>query len=106
MEIKSINDVEGIIYDDIVVKQLVSGEMMSCDYFKLPPGAEAAPHAHPAEGILYCLSGELEATVGDEMKVISSGISLLVPFNVKIGLKNSGSVPAEVIVVGSPAGVC
>ena len=106
MEMKSINDVEGMIYDDIVIKQLVSGERMSCDYFKLPPGAEAPPHAHPAEGILYCLSGELEVTVGDETKVINSGVSLLVPFNVAVGLKNSGTIPAEVIVVGSPAGVC
>ncbi len=105
MEIKSINNIEGTRYGDIVVKELVSGERMSCVHFRLPPGAEAPPHAHPAEGILYCLGGELEVTVGDERKAITSGTSLLIPFNIEVGLKNSGSMPAEVIAIGSPAGI-
>ena len=105
MEIKSINDIEGTRYGDIVVKELISGERMSCVYFKLPPGAEAPPHAHQAEAILYCLGGELEVTVGNEKRTISNGVSLLVPFNIEVGLKNPGSMPAEVIAIGSPPGV-
>jgi len=105
MEIKNINDVEGTRYGDIVAKELVSGERMSCVYFRLLPGAEASPHAHPAEGILYCLDGEVEVTVGGEKKTIGSGTSLLIPFNVEVGLKNLGSMPVEVIAIGSPPGV-
>jgi len=105
MEIKSINDIEGTSYGDIVVKELVSGERMSCVYFRLPPGAGAPPHAHRAEGIVYCLGGELEVTVGNERKEITCGTSVLIPFNMEVGLKNSGNLPAEVIAIGSPAGI-
>ncbi len=104
MEIKCINDIEGKRYGDIVVKELVSGERMSCVYFSLPPGSEAPAHAHPAEGILFSLGGEIEVTVGSERKVITSGTSVLIPFNIEVGLKNLGNMPAEVIAIGSPAG--
>lgn len=44
-------------------------------------------HTHPHEQATYCIEGEFEFTVGDEVKTISRGDTIYMPANIKHGCK-------------------
>lgn len=50
-------------------------------------GAEGAAHTHEHEQATYCLEGEFEFTIGEEIKSISVGDTIYIPSNVVHGCK-------------------
>jgi quercetin dioxygenase-like cupin family protein len=66
-------------------------------YFEIEPGNKLAPHTDSAEEILYLISGEAEAEVGDERGRIAAGDLAVIPAMVPHGLVNTGEEPLKVI---------
>lgn len=50
-------------------------------------GGVGTPHTHEHEQASYCLEGEFEFTIGDEVKKIGVGDSIYIPSNVLHGCK-------------------
>jgi len=102
MKIKSIDEVEGLETSEGIMKPLIFGEKVAVIHLAIPVGLEVPPHAHSMEGVIYCLSGELEVISGSERVTIGGGTAILVPPNVEVGIKNCGDGPVNVILVSSP----
>jgi quercetin dioxygenase-like cupin family protein len=66
-------------------------------YFEIEPGNRLAPHTDSAEEILYLISGEAEAEVGDERGRLAAGDLAVIPAMVPHGLVNTGEEPLKVI---------
>ena len=65
----------------------------------LQPGDRVLPHTHAVEEALTFLSGEGEATLGDERVPIGAGVSLYVPPGLVHGFRCTGTDRLHVIVV-------
>ena len=102
IEIKNIGEVEGLETSEGVMKPLIFGEKVAVIHLEIPAGLELSPHAHSTEGVIYCLSGELEVFSGDETETIGSGTAMLVPPNTEVGIKNQGNKTVNVILISSP----
>jgi len=102
IKIKSINEVEGLETSEGVMKPLIFGEKVAVIHLEIPAGLELSPHAHSMEGVIYCLSGELEVISGSETVTIGGGTAMLVPPNVEVGIKNRGDEPVTAILISSP----
>ena len=50
-------------------------------------GGVGTPHTHQHEQASYCLEGEFEFTIGEEVKNIKVGDSIYIPSNVMHGCK-------------------
>jgi quercetin dioxygenase-like cupin family protein len=88
---------------------LLSGEDTGGAYclldMKVAPGNGVPRHTHTREDeALFVLSGELEATVGDEIYTLRIGETLIAPRNIPHQLRNSGNVPNHYLIMFSPAG--
>lgn len=66
-------------------------------YFEIEPGNRLAPHTDSAEEILYLISGQGEAQVGDERGRIAAGDLAVIPAMVPHSLVNTGEEPLKVI---------
>ena len=102
IELKNIGEVEGLETSEGVMKPLIFGEKVAVIHLEIPTGLELSPHAHSTEGVIYCLSGELEVFSGDETETIGSGTAMLVPSNTEVGIKNQGNKTVNVILISSP----
>jgi quercetin dioxygenase-like cupin family protein len=72
---------------------------------RVAPGKGVPRHTHTREDeALFVLSGELEATVGDEIFTLRTGETLVAPRNIPHQLRNSGNVPNHYLIMFSPAG--
>ncbi len=68
----------------------------------IQPGKQNDRHMHPAaEEVLYLLSGELVHTLGDEEVAMAAGDTIVVPPDTFHNARNTGSVPADMIVAYS-----
>jgi quercetin dioxygenase-like cupin family protein len=88
---------------------LLSGEDTGGAYclldMRVAPGKGVPRHTHTREDeALFVLSGELEASVGDEIFTLRAGETLIAPRNIPHQLRNSGSVPNHYLIMFSPAG--
>jgi quercetin dioxygenase-like cupin family protein len=89
---------ENFVYDkDCKLEELVPGKnyrkikaynknMMLVEVF-FNEGAVGEVHTHPHDQATYCLEGEFEFTVGDEVKVIGVGDTIYMPSNILHGCK-------------------
>ena len=102
IELKNIGEVEGLETPEGVMKPLIFGEKVAVIHLEIPAGLELSPHAHSTEGVIYCLSGELEVFSGDETETLGSGTAMLVPSNTEVGIKNQGNKAVNVILISSP----
>ena len=102
IELKNIGEVEGLETPEGVMKPLIFGEKVAVIHLEIPAGLELSPHAHSTEGVIYCLSGELEVFSGDETETLGSGTAMLVPSNTEVGIKNQGNKTVNVILISSP----
>ena len=102
IELKNIGEVEGLETSEGVMKPLIFGEKVAVIHLEIPAGLELSPHAHSTEGVIYCLSGELEVFSGGETETIGSGTAMLVPSNTEVGIKNQGNKTVNVILISSP----
>ena len=66
-------------------------------YFEIEPGDRLARHTDSAEEVLYIVSGEAEAEVGDERGRLSAGDLAVIPAMVPHGLVNIGDEPVKVV---------
>ena len=88
---------------------LLSGEDTGGAYclldLSVAPGLGVPRHTHTREDeALFMLSGELEATVGDQTFTLRAGETLLAPHNIPHQLRNSGSVANHYLIMFSPSG--
>ena len=66
-------------------------------YFEIEPGNRLAPHTDSAEEILYLISGQAEAEVGDERGRLAAGDLAVIPAMAPHSLLNTGEEPLKVI---------
>jgi quercetin dioxygenase-like cupin family protein len=72
---------------------------------RVAPGKGVPRHTHTREDeALFVLSGELEATVGDEIYTLRAGETLIAPRNIPHQLRNSGNVANHYLIMFSPSG--
>ena len=105
IEIRNIGEVEGLETSEGIMKPLIFGENLAVIYLEIPAGLEVSPHAHPGEGVLYCLSGELEVISGGETVTLSSGTAMLVPSGTEVGIKNQKDAAVNALLISSPPSV-
>src|SRR5215472_8772809 len=89
---------------------LLSGEDTGGAYclldMRVAPGKGVPRHTHTREDeALFVLSGELEATVGDEVFTLTAGETLIAPRNIPHQLRNSGNVTNHYRIMLSPSGL-
>jgi len=102
MEIKNINDAEGLETDEGIMKPLIFGENLCLFYLEIPPQFNVPPHCHPGEGVLYCLEGAIEVISKGKEATISSGTALLLNPNEEVGVKNLTDKCVKAILISSP----
>ena len=102
IEIRTIDEAEGLETSEGVMKPLIFGERLAVIHLLIPAGLEVPPHAHPGEGVLYCMSGELEVRSGDETVTIRSETAMLVPPGTEVGIKNRRGAPVNALLISSP----
>ena len=66
-------------------------------YFEREPGERLATHTDSAEEILYIVTGEAEAHVGEERGRVRAGDLAVIPEMVPHGLANVGDEPVKVV---------
>lgn len=72
-------------------------ESTSVVYFEIEPGHFLGTHTDSAEEIILVLSGNVEATMGDETGRLSAGQAALIPAMVPHGVRNIGEETARVV---------
>ena len=88
---------------------LLSGEDTGGAYclldLSVAPGLGVPRHTHTREDeALFVISGELEASVGDEIFTLRAGETLIAPRNIPHQLCNPGNVANHYLIMFSPAG--
>jgi unsaturated pyranuronate lyase len=63
-------------------RTLVWGERMLFVEFRLPRGGGVPPHSHHHEQVGYVVSGRMEFTIGDAIRVLGAGDAYLMPSGV------------------------
>ncbi len=66
-------------------------------YFEIQPGDRLATHTDSAEEVLYIVSGQAEAEVGEERSGVGAGDLAVIPAMVPHGLVNVGEEPVKVV---------
>ena len=79
------------------INRFAGSEDSAVVYFEVAPGDRLPLHTDSAEEILYIVSGELEAQLGDERGLVSAGDLVVIPARVPHGAVNSGDETAKVV---------
>ena len=66
-------------------------------YFELEPGCHLGVHSHSAEEVVLVLSGEVDASVGDEEERLAAGTLTLVPAATRHDVRCVGSERARCV---------
>lgn len=72
---------EGVVTDLFpgATIRFVHGEHMTVATWSFKQDTEVPGHVHPAEQITHCLEGSLEVRVGDELVVLETGETVVIP---------------------------
>jgi quercetin dioxygenase-like cupin family protein len=81
---------------------LAMGEKMLMYYIEYDPQRTFPEHSHPHEQVGYCVSGEGEIGIGDEVIRVLPGCGYYVPSNIKHYEKNTGNEPFICVDIFSP----
>ncbi len=79
------------------VNRFAGSEDSAVVYFEIAPGERLPLHTDSAEEILYIVSGELEAQVGDERGRLSAGDLAVIPAMAPHGAVNIGDETVKVV---------
>jgi len=79
------------------INRFVGSEDSAVVYFEIAPGDRLPLHTDSAEEILYIVSGELEAQVGDERGRLTAGDLAVIPALVPHGAVNTGDETVKVV---------
>jgi len=85
-----------------IMRPFLFTDNVSLIHLEIPKDLRITPHAHPKQGLLYCLNGELEVFSGSERFIITRGTAIVVPPNVAIGVNNNSGSSAECLLISSP----
>jgi quercetin dioxygenase-like cupin family protein len=66
-------------------------------YFEIEPGHYLGTHTDSAEEIVLVLAGTVEASLGDEVGLLTAGQAALVPAMAPHGIRNVGSETARCV---------
>ena len=77
------------------------GERMLASFVRYEPNSVAPRHAHSEEQVFIVLEGELEMTLGGEVRLMKAGEAALIPAWVEHSVRSLGA-PAYQIDVFSP----
>jgi len=102
IKIFNISDTEGIETGEGIMKPFLSADNVSLIHLEVPAGMNIAAHAHPRQGLLYCLNGELEIFSRNERFIIKGGAAAVVSPDVAIGVNNNSNSPAYCLLISSP----
>lgn len=72
--------------DGLARRVLARNDDMMAVEVTFETGAVGAIHTHPHTQISYVLSGKFEATIGDEIKIISTGDTYITPPDIPHGV--------------------
>jgi len=79
------------------INKFAGAEETAVVYFEVQPGDRLATHTDSAEEVLYIVSGEAEAEVGEERGTLRAGDLAVIPAMVPHGLVNIGEEPVRVV---------
>jgi quercetin dioxygenase-like cupin family protein len=79
------------------INRFAGSEDSAVVYFEIAPGDRLPLHTDSAEEILYIVSGELEAQVGDERGRLTAGDLAVIPAMVPHGAVNTGDEVVKVV---------
>ena len=68
------------------------------------PGNQNPPHRHDREEVMMLSSGQVTVTAGDQSVTLTSGDLVIIPAEMLHSVANTGSEPAEWVII-SPRGV-
>jgi mannose-6-phosphate isomerase-like protein (cupin superfamily) len=107
--IKYYPDPKRYYFDVTLGSVLLSGEDTGAAYslveLRVAPGKGIARHIHTREEEAYfVLSGELEATIGDDVFILKAGETLIAPRDIPHALRNPGKVANHYLTLFSPSG--
>ncbi|KAA3628328.1 MAG: cupin domain-containing protein [Proteobacteria bacterium] len=101
-KVANFDSIRRIIAREGVDRRVFSGKNSTVVMNEIQASACPAIHSHPHEQITYILLGECEFYLGDETIRMSKGDVVLVPSNVKHGLRPLGDTPILNLDVFSP----
>lgn len=79
------------------VSRATGAEHTAVVYFEVAPGDRLGTHTDSAEEILYIVSGEGEAELGDERGPVRAGDLAVIPAMVPHAVVNTGDEPLKVV---------
>ena len=91
------SDASAQVNVEFPISNATGAEHSSVVYLEIAPGDRLPSHTDSAEEILYIVAGEAEATVGDEVGLVSAGDLALVPAMAPHALRNVGSDTVKVV---------
>ena len=88
--------------DGVFLTQVVAGDSMSIQHFRIEPGATVEIHDHHHEQLGYLIDGELTFTADGATVQVSAGDSYAIPSDEPHGVENPGPEPAIGLEIFSP----
>jgi quercetin dioxygenase-like cupin family protein len=83
--------------------QVVDGDKgadgLSVGHLVFDPESTVPNHVHPTEEAMVLLDGELEAVLGDEVRPVTAGQTVLAPAGVKHGFVNRSGKEATLMAI-------
>ena len=80
----------------------IYGEQCSASFLELAPFSRLPEHHHENEQIGLVLEGELEYTIGGEMKLCRKGMAFLIPPNTPHSCVVVSQKPAKIVDIFAP----
>jgi len=102
IKIFNIRDTEGIETGEGIMKPFLVTDNVSLIHLEIPAGMTITPHAHPRQGLLYCLNGEIEIVSRNERFIITGGTAVVVSPDAAIGVNNNSNSSAYCLLISSP----
>ena len=102
IKVYKINEAPRVETGEGIMRPFLFTENVSLIHLEIPKGLRITPHAHPKQGLLYCLSGELEVFSENERFTIAGGTAIVVPPNVAIGVNNNSGGSVECLLISPP----